>query len=63
MTMPHSTGQQNGSGDQITEMDEFLREATALAQRVNQRLREQSGSYQSVVRTDSGRLRVSTLAP
>ncbi|MBA3937661.1 MAG: hypothetical protein H0X38_09375 [Planctomycetes bacterium] len=60
--MSHSSSLQNASGDQATEMDEFLREATALAQRVNQRLREQSGSYQSVVRTDSGRLRVSSLS-
>ena len=62
MTMNHNSGLHNGSGDQATEMDEFLREATALAQRVNQRLREQSGSYQAVVRTDSGRLRVGTLS-
>ncbi len=60
--MSHSSSLPNVSGDQVTEMDEFLREATALAQRVNQRLREQSGSYQSVVRTDSGRLRVSSLS-
>jgi hypothetical protein len=60
--MSHSSSLQHGSSDQVTEMDEFLREATALAQRVNQRLREQSGSYQSVVRTDSGRLRVSSLS-